>query len=753
MSADAMAPYRLEQAKSDRSACTVSKEKIAKGEVRFGSLIKMGSKGSYKWRKLECITAKQVANINESIGGVEKIDGFEDLTPDEQAVVLDAFKVAETAAPVRAKAAAKALAAAGAADASTSDDIPAAPPAKKPRVSAKAKAKAAAAKAEAAVAEELEKAAHSAIDLAKNAQWKALFEVLDVRPALINVRPAVRDFAVLHQAAFHGAGEVVSVLLEEYHADPLLKTKHGKTAAEIAKDEGHDDVVEALEVAKPSASTPAAGIAAPLNLTPEKLTKEHRAPGAGITPVPEMTAAVLAAAHELIDHSKAGRWSAVFDALEKNTELVNARPEVREFSAFHQAAYLGDREAIEALVHRFGADPLQRTRSGLLPEQVARDAGHTKAADLIACLAKKVPDDSSSAAPAAAPAEGLAVDPEEDFKMVQMPNGSWKIVYAGAGGDVAPVESSGGSSASDAPPPSVAPAPTPVLTPEAVPVAMDVDEEAAAPPRRAPSAVSEAASVPAVDLHFPEAGWVVAVAPGGDFLECRLRQGSARAAVQQLLEKEGRFCVFSRWGPPSAKGQVEAIYFDSFEEASASFKAKFLEKTNNHWRDRHCFKVFFGRWTLVAEASPAEAPLKAAAPLPTPAPVPAAVASDAPAVPASTPARKRAGSAAPHSATRTFTEAEAHALIDLAKAGKWANVFKTLDKNGGLVDARPAVREYNVLHQAAYYGKTDAAMKLLDKYGAGINQLTKSGSTAADVAKEHGHDALAAKLAARMASV
>lgn len=89
-------PYRVEPAKSDRSTCKACKEKISKGDLRFGSLIDLGGgHGSYFWRHLHCITAKQAANVEEKVGGPEQVDGFEHLDCMQRKELLHAFKMAE----------------------------------------------------------------------------------------------------------------------------------------------------------------------------------------------------------------------------------------------------------------------------------------------------------------------------------------------------------------------------------------------------------------------------------------------------------------------------------------------------------------------------------------------------------------------------------------------------------------------------------------------------------------------------------
>merc|ERR1712013_476867 len=94
---------------------------------------------------------------------------------------------------------------------------------------------------------------------------------------------------------------------------------------------------------------------------------------------------------------------------------------------------------------------------------------------------------------------------------------------------------------------------------------------------------------------------------------------------------------------------------------------------------------------------------------------------------------------------------KAHKLIDLAKAGKWNDLFKQLSTHKKLVNVRPEVREFNVLHQAAFQGKEDVVLKLIDEFGADPAQQTKYGKTVADVAEEEGYSQVAEQLRSRIA--
>lgn len=78
----------------------------------------------------------------------------------------------------------------------------------------------------------------------------------------------------------------------------------------------------------------------------------------------------------------------------------------------------------------------------------------------------------------------------------------------------------------------------------------------------------------------------------------------------------------------------------------------------------------------------------------------------------------------------------AHALIDAAKDGKWEKVFEMLDKSPELVNERPQVRIYGVMHQAAFLGEIEILRRLIEDFKANVKLLSKDGKTPLDVAIE-----------------
>lgn len=279
------APYRVEPAKTGRSTCKISKEKIDKGELRFGSYVEMGGHGSYAWRKLACITAKVVKNVETKVGPVEGIAGFDELSKSDQAKLTKAFKVAsgkgaakekEKTKMLKAKEKAKAAKLKAKEKKAKAKEKALAAKEKKIAAKAKAKAKALAKKvkesgAKTAVSDGEPAAkrvkvdapkskielAHAAIDLAKDGKWAKTFEFLDLHSdvSIVNLRPEVREYAILHQAAFFGAQKAAEKLIDNYEADPNVLSKSGELASNVAKQQGHDTLAEFLgarETAAPS---------------------------------------------------------------------------------------------------------------------------------------------------------------------------------------------------------------------------------------------------------------------------------------------------------------------------------------------------------------------------------------------------------------------------------------------------------------------------------------------------------------------
>ncbi|GGV81578.1 hypothetical protein GCM10010228_54860 [Streptomyces massasporeus] len=86
-------------------------------------------------------------------------------------------------------------------------------------------------------------------DLARDAAWSRLFEVLGERPEWVNLpRPGNRSgFSPLHQAAWHGADFAVVSRLIAHGAWRTQRTRDGRRPVDIAREQGHTHLLDLLE--------------------------------------------------------------------------------------------------------------------------------------------------------------------------------------------------------------------------------------------------------------------------------------------------------------------------------------------------------------------------------------------------------------------------------------------------------------------------------------------------------------------------
>ncbi|KAJ9352841.1 hypothetical protein DTO027B9_5589 [Paecilomyces variotii] len=96
-----MGTYRLEEASTGRAGCQNKeckdqKIKIAKGEFRLGTWVDTEKFQSFFWRHWGCVTPKIVAGLKEILdeadGDYSAIDGFEEISEENQAKVREAIE-------------------------------------------------------------------------------------------------------------------------------------------------------------------------------------------------------------------------------------------------------------------------------------------------------------------------------------------------------------------------------------------------------------------------------------------------------------------------------------------------------------------------------------------------------------------------------------------------------------------------------------------------------------------------------------
>mmetsp|Transcript_69717 Transcript_69717/g.130137 ORF Transcript_69717/g.130137 Transcript_69717/m.130137 type:complete len:710 (+) Transcript_69717:54-2183(+) len=663
------APYRLELAKSDRSTCVASKEKIAKGEVRFGSLVMMGgSNGSYKWRKITHLTPKLLDNVDEKLGNYENIDGFMDLTAEQQMAVVAAFKLTreaavkpkakkEAAPKMKAEAKPKAKKAAkNKAPAEGADGSEVTPPGKKRKTDDVCKVEA-----------DMLEVAHSLISLARDASWDKLFELLARHSALVNERPAVREMSILHQAAYYGQLDVITRLVKDFGADPTLRTKHAKTAVEVAEEQGHAEAVALLK-----ANLPAKGLG------------QHV-----VAPPAELDAEAEDRAHGLIDLARDGKWDELFAKLDEQRNLVNVRPAVRAYGILHQAAYHGDERALALLLDNYGADPTSRSKHEQLPVDIAVERGHVMAAEMLGSMAAAsrttlTPEKPQKGTAALSTALGpprkasgpsaSTCDDADDIDMVQKEDGTWMVVKKPQAGTSTSSSAASDSKTSEA------------VAHELITLARDGSwDDLFDLLSRHPDLVNVRPEVREYTI-----------------LHQAVYHGCLDVVVRLIKEYGATVDSLSRTG----KTPEDVARERGFDELLNYFCKASGAKACDDNDDIDMVQKEDGTWMVVAK-------------------------------PQASASASSSSSSAPKS-----SEAVAHELITLARDGHWDDLFDMLSRHPDLVNVRPEVREYSILHQAAFHGCLDVVVRLVEEYGAAADGESRTGKTPADVARERGFDEL-----------
>lgn len=117
--------------------------------------------------------------------------------------------------------------------------------------------------------------------------------------------------------------------------------------------------------------------------------------------------------------------------------------------------------------------------------------------------------------------------------------------------------------------------------------------------------------------------------------------------------------------------------------------------------------------------------------------------------PAPAPLQPLSSSVQPPSASllRPLEDAVAHKLLDLAKYGKWDELFMELaaaDRGSAAgsrcyVDYFPAPRRYNLVHFAANQGRAEVLRRLIEEFGARPDVKTSDGFGAADIVATPAH--------------
>jgi hypothetical protein len=83
------------------------------------------------------------------------------------------------------------------------------------------------------------------IDAASHEQWEVVWTMLDAKPSIIDKRPPLRRFCLIHVAAFQGDASAVTNLLGRGASASIL-TDDGLSARDIAQMNNYHSIVEAL---------------------------------------------------------------------------------------------------------------------------------------------------------------------------------------------------------------------------------------------------------------------------------------------------------------------------------------------------------------------------------------------------------------------------------------------------------------------------------------------------------------------------
>ncbi|KAJ7163400.1 hypothetical protein C8R43DRAFT_919079, partial [Mycena crocata] len=86
--------YRLEYAASNRSKCKghSAGSPIAKGELRFGTIVDIQGKTSFQWRHWGCVTERVLSNVKNLYDKASDMDGFDELEDEDKARVARAWE-------------------------------------------------------------------------------------------------------------------------------------------------------------------------------------------------------------------------------------------------------------------------------------------------------------------------------------------------------------------------------------------------------------------------------------------------------------------------------------------------------------------------------------------------------------------------------------------------------------------------------------------------------------------------------------
>ncbi|PGH06068.1 hypothetical protein AJ80_08236 [Polytolypa hystricis UAMH7299] len=88
----------IEEASTGRAGCKNkecqdNKDKIGKGELRFGTWVESERFQSWTWKHWGCVTPRQIAGLNDTVDGdCTDIDGYDEISPEHQEKIREAVE-------------------------------------------------------------------------------------------------------------------------------------------------------------------------------------------------------------------------------------------------------------------------------------------------------------------------------------------------------------------------------------------------------------------------------------------------------------------------------------------------------------------------------------------------------------------------------------------------------------------------------------------------------------------------------------
>eukprot|EP00300_Choanocystis_sp_HF-7_P042754 c9455_g1_i1.p1 GENE.c9455_g1_i1~~c9455_g1_i1.p1 ORF type:complete len:828 (-),score=180.10 c9455_g1_i1:110-2593(-) len=103
-----------------------------------------------------------------------------------------------------------------------------------------------------------------------------------------------------------------------------------------------------------------------------------------------------------------------------------------------------------------------------------------------------------------------------------------------------------------------------------------------------------------VDPQFPRASTAKIVSDYDAVLnQTNIGGNNNKYYILQILEADGSYWVWRRWGRVGENGQYYLETYEKLEQAIKAFEQKFKEKTKNSWADRENFVQHPGKYTML----------------------------------------------------------------------------------------------------------------------------------------------------------